>query len=68
MKASIHIIESQGHGKCVKGGKRTSTVQVQDHCLEVGYLLLKQFRFTVGNSESRDKAWLKASVFAESVK
>lgn len=45
-------------GKAGKGHNKTSTVQVMD-----GNMLVKQFRFKVGDSESYRKAREKAKLF-----
>lgn len=50
------INESPGYGKSIKGGKKTSTIRVEDHGKSKwvtpgkDFLLLKQFRYTVGSS------------------
>lgn len=55
----LQIQISQGHGKAVKGTKKTSTIQVIEP-LEKGYLLRKQFRYIVGDTVSKTKALAKA--------
>lgn len=44
-----NIVESSGHGKACKGLKKSSSIQVRES-LPDGYLLKKQFRFTIGDS------------------
>lgn len=64
-KRNITIAPSTGHGKACKGNKRTSTIQVREILDEKNYLLLKQFRYTVGDQESRSKALKKAQDYVE---
>lgn len=65
------INESKGHGKTVRGGKRTSTIRVEDHGKSKyvtpgkDFLLIKQFRFTVGSKISRDRAIQKAKEYID---
>lgn len=65
----IQITESTGHGKNVAGNKKTSTIQVRDYgAIQDAYLLLKQFRFTVDDITSREKAVTRANRFANSLR
>lgn len=55
------IVESTGHGKNVKGYKKTSTIQVREPCpTGLGYYLKAQIRFTVGEDEEKKQAIQKA--------
>ena len=49
-------------GKAGKGLNKTSTLQVIEK-IPPGYFIKKQFRFTVGNKESENKAIEKAKIF-----
>lgn len=62
--SKLIIAESRGHGKACAGQKRTATIQVQSHCGK-GYQILKQFRFTVSDAQSRARALLRAERFIE---
>jgi hypothetical protein len=65
--AILQIEESKRHGKACAGYKRTSTIQVREFPIGVDYYLLKkQFRFTVGDSDSRAKAVAKAQEYVDS--
>lgn len=66
MKNTIRIVESKRHGKNTKGNKKTSAFQVRDYCLlsPLDYMLIRQFRFKVGNQASRDEARGMAESFA----
>ena len=59
----LTIRESTGHGKAVKGTKKTSTIQVREEYGGGAYMLVKQFRFKVGDRASRAKALEKAECF-----
>jgi len=50
---------SRGHGKAVKGKKKTATIQVIEN-LPKGYIIIKVFQFMVGNAVSKAKAMKKA--------
>jgi hypothetical protein len=53
------IVESSGHGKNVKGYKKTTTNQVRKPC-PTGYYLKAQIRFIVGEDKERIRAIQKA--------
>lgn len=53
------IWESDGHGKTVKGRKKTTSIQVRE-MMTGGYLLLATFSFPIGNTEKRNAAIEKA--------
>lgn len=65
MTPNLKIAESTGHGKAVRGTKKTSTIQVRNYGQwgDGSYLLEKEFRFTVGDEESRAKAVEKAEEY-----
>jgi hypothetical protein len=69
-QSKIIVAESKGHGKNVKGGKRTSTFQVRHYCLAdpKDFLLKKQFSFMVDDRYDRSKAFSKASAYAEKLR
>lgn len=54
------ICRSSGGGKAGKGHNKTASVQVRQSLGPDSYLLKKQFRFTVGNDGSFDRAFTKA--------
>ena len=56
------IWESDGHGKAVKGTKKTSSIQVRQY-MSNGYMLLKQKTFPVDDTAKRDKAIYKCEMF-----
>lgn len=62
----LQVIQSRGHGKACRGMKRTATFQVIEPSGD-GYLVKKQFRFTIGDDASRGKALRKAEEFAKGV-
>lgn len=62
-KPDLRIVESHGHGKAVAGTKKTSSIQVHNVWASGDYLLLKSFRFTVDDPESRARALAKAQEF-----
>ncbi len=58
--AGMQIWESDGHGKTVKGAKKTSSIQVREYIGPSGYLLLKTINYPIGNKEKRNAAIQKA--------
>jgi len=69
------IAESIGHGKAVKGTKRTATIQVRQpayqdkaHKERRGYYLRAQVRFNVGDREGRKQAIEKAKAKADTLR
>lgn len=62
------IAESNDRGgKAGRGCNRTATVQVRE-ATGSGYLLLKQFLYTVGDSVSKAKAVEKSKAFIDALK
>lgn len=55
-----HIVESTGHGKTVKGDKKTSSIQVRTKPTEHGYFLKAEVRFTVDKFMAKEKAIARA--------
>ena len=56
------IFESDGHGKAVKGTKKTSGIQVRQY-ISNGYLFLANFSFPVNDKEARNRAIEKARIY-----
>lgn len=61
----FQIWESEGHGKNVKGGKMTSSIQVREYIRHGEYLLLNSFGFKVGSFNERNAAVEKALKYAK---
>lgn len=60
---NIIIYESDGHGKSTRGNKKTSTIQVRKKEGE-GYLLMKQYSFSVFDFIKKRAAIKKATEYA----
>lgn len=57
------IWESDGHGKNVKGNKKTTGIQVREYISTGGYFIKKTFNFIINNREKRAAAIFKARLF-----
>ena len=65
-KSNIQIVEAKKTGgKAGKGFNKTSTIQVIETVGNMGYSLLKQFRFLVADKTSKQKAMDKASQYVK---
>jgi hypothetical protein len=62
------LCESKRHGKCVKGRKKTTSIQIRDvRNVFDGYFLKKQISYPVGNIEKRDESIEKAKDFVDAI-
>jgi hypothetical protein len=62
---SLEIWESDRHGKAVKGKKKTSSIQVRGiGGVSGGYLLFKQYSFSINDPVKKELAIQKAEKFA----
>lgn len=59
------IIESSGHGKVVKGMKKTSSIQIRQEGTPGYYLLLNQITFPVNDVQKKEQAFEKAKKYID---
>lgn len=61
------IAESRGHGKALKGAKRTATIQIREPVNEDIFLIKKIVRFRAGDQDQKEKAIARAKQYVESM-
>jgi len=54
------LVESKRHGKCVKGRKKSTSIQIRKYNIDGSYLLKKQISYEKNNKEAQLKAIEKA--------
>lgn len=58
------IVESERHGKAVKGTKKTTSIQVREP-MGNGYLLKKQISYPIHDYDKKQKAIEKAKKYVD---